>query len=142
MNTSRRASKTERQTVSKITLITPPDFYENSNLSVLLIGFSDEQQDTASKWLGTNEFEKDLNLYYYQGEDTIEWLFYAIARADATYINADNPDPTVQQFVSYFVSRPKVLWSSDNEQRRHLLSFVSNRQVNTIEEFLEGVFSE
>jgi hypothetical protein len=36
----------------KITLITPPDIYENGNHSTLFIHPSDEEQDIISQWLG------------------------------------------------------------------------------------------
>lgn len=128
--------------MSKITLITPPDFYENSNPSILFIGFSEAQQEESSEWLGSNNLQQDLNLYYYQGEDTIEWLLYAVARADATYINADNPNPLIQYFLSYLVSKPTVFWSTDDEPLRQLLSYISAKQVNSISDFLKGVLSD
>jgi hypothetical protein len=41
----------------KITLITPPDFYENNNRSVLFVNISENDQEKITKFLSS----KDLN---------------------------------------------------------------------------------
>jgi hypothetical protein len=128
--------------VGKITLVTPPDFYENQNFSILMIGLSDSEQDKTSVWLGQSNITQDINLYYYQGEDSIEWLLYAIARADATYINADTDQLLPTQFLSYFISRPSVFYNTYDENKNKLFSCLSNRYVNTIEDFLKGILSD
>jgi hypothetical protein len=128
--------------VGKITLVTPPDFYENQNFSILMIGLSDSEQDKTSVWLGQSNITQDINLYYYQGEDSIEWLLYAIARADATYINADTDQLLPTQFLSYFISRPSVFYNTGDENKNKLFSCLSNRYVNTIEDFLKGILSD
>ena len=128
--------------MGKITLVTPPDFYENQNFSILMIGLSDSEQDKTSVWLGQSNITQDINLYYYQGEDSIEWLLYAIARADATYINADTDQLLPTQFLSYFISRPSVFYNTYDENKNKLFSCLSNRYVNTIEDFLKGILSD
>jgi hypothetical protein len=128
--------------VNKITLITPPDFYENSNTSLLVVGFSEEQQDASSKWLSDKSLSKDINLYFYQGEDTYEWLLYALARADYVYVNADNDNTTIQLMLSYMISRPHVFYSTASEQKRQLFGLISNSYVNTVEDFFERTLND
>ena len=48
----------------KITLITPPDIFENGNKSILLVNLSDADQDAVSKWLSESTFEQNLNIYF------------------------------------------------------------------------------
>ena len=62
-----------------ITLITPPDIFENENLSLVFMNISDQEQEDASHWLSNNNIDKNINLYYYQGETNIPWLLHAIA---------------------------------------------------------------
>jgi hypothetical protein len=107
-----------------------------------MIGLSDSEQDKTSVWLGQSNITQDINLYYYQGEDSIEWLLYAIARADATYINADTDQLLPTQFLSYFISRPSVFYNTGDENKNKLFSCLSNRYVNTIEDFLKGILSD
>ena len=64
----------------KITLITPPDIFENSNTSVLFAHITDEEQDVISRWLGNADFKTDVNFYVYSGEPNAMWFLYAMNR--------------------------------------------------------------
>lgn len=129
-------------TTGKITLITPPDFYENENLSILLIGLNEEEQTSSTEWLGSAQLETNTNLYYYQDENSIEWLLYALARSDAVYVNADTNSFIVQTMLSYMIGKSHVYFSSIDEDKISLFSCISGHRVNNITEFLQGVFSE
>jgi hypothetical protein len=127
----------------KITLITPPDFYENSNPSILLIGLNESEQDESSQWLGQElQLDTDINLYYYQNETHIEWLLYAVARSNAVYVNADTDSPIIQTFLSYMLGKSNVYFSSVDPEKVKLFSFINGHRVNNITEFLQGVFSD
>lgn len=127
---------------NKITLVTPPDFYENSNPSILLVGFDDAQQDQTSEWLGANDFKSDINLYYYQGEDNIEWLLYALARSDRVFVNADCEYDVVQRLLSYMLGRSNVWYTTQDESLRQLFNHINGHFVNTVTEFFEGTFND
>ena len=127
---------------NKITLITPPDYFENSNPSFLLIGFDDEQQDQTSEWLGNNDFKTDINLYYYQGEDTLEWLLYALARSEYVLVNADCDIYIIKHLLSYILSRTNVSYTTQDDELRQLFSHINGHFVNTVSEFFEGIFNE
>jgi len=130
-------------TTGKITLITPPDFYENSNPSILLIGLNESEQDESSQWLGQElQLDTDINLYYYQNETHVEWLLYAVARSNAVYVNADTDNPIIQTFLSYMLGKSNVYFSSTDPDKVKLFSFINGRRVNNITEFLQGVFSD
>jgi hypothetical protein len=125
---------------NKLTLITPPDFYENNNQSILFLSISDTEQETVSVWLKDNEIPEDLNLYTYQGENNIEWLLYALARSDTKYINLDSEDGITNVMASYIMSRPNVFWHTENADLRAVLEHISNGYVNSVTDFLQNLF--
>jgi hypothetical protein len=122
---------------NKLTLITPPDFYENGNYSLMFISMSDEQQTAVSEWLKNNDYKSNLNLYTYQGEHNIEWLLYALARSDCTYINLDSSDAITNIMGTYILSRPNVFYSTTNLDIKTLVNYLNNNYVDNIEQFLE-----
>ena len=127
---------------SKITLVTPPDIYENSNFSVLFLGITDQDQDTASQWLGKNNHYPDTNFYYYQGENNPSWLLYALNRSDVKFLNFDSEHAIINLMGSYIVSRPGVYYTTKDENLKALMSHINNQFVPNIEQFLEKVFHE
>lgn len=128
--------------MNKITLITPPDYFENSNPSILLIGLNEEQQDQITVCLGNTDVSPDLNVYYYQDEDNLEWLLYALARSGATFVNGDCPNFTVQNLLSYILSRPNVYWTTKDGDIKKLFGYINGHYVNTIEDFFKGLLDE
>jgi hypothetical protein len=128
--------------VNKITLITPPDYFENSNPSILLIGLNEEQQDQITVCLGNTDVSPNLKVYYYQDEDTLEWLLYALARSGATFVNGDCENFTVQNLLSYILSRPNVYWTTKDEDLKKLFGYINGHYVNTIEDFFKGLLDE
>jgi hypothetical protein len=126
---------------NKLTLITPPDYYENGNPSIMLISMTTEQQDAVSEWLTNNDVKTDLNLYTYQGENVMEWLLYALARSDYKYINLDSPDSITNIMATYILSRPNVFYSTANPDIKTLVGYLNNNYVDNIEQFFERVLS-
>ena len=128
--------------MNKITLITPPDYFENSNPSILLIGLDETQQDQITVCLRDNDLAPQINLYYYQDEENLEWLLYALARSQAIFINADCTNFIVKNMLSYILSRPNVYWSTQDEDLRKLFGYINGHYVNTIEDFFKGLLDE
>jgi hypothetical protein len=127
---------------NKLTLITPPDFYENNNQSILFLSISDTEQEAVSVYLKDNTIPEDLNLYTYQGENNIEWLLYALARSDTKYINLDSEDGITNVMASYIISRPNVFWHTENADLKLVLEHISNGYVNSVEDFLQNLFQK
>ena len=125
---------------SKLTLVTPPDFYENSNLSLLFLSMTADEQSEVSVWLKDNKIPEDLNLYTYQGEPNVEWLFYALARSDYKYINLESDDGITNVLSSYIISRPNVFWHTKNEDLKGVLEHISGAYVESITDFLKKLF--
>jgi hypothetical protein len=128
--------------MSKITLITPPDIFENENLSILFIGMTSDDQDQASSWLGARQDCPACNFYYYQGELNMPWLFYALARSDYVYLNFAENHAIINLMSSYILSKPKVFFSTQDDNVKDLMSYINNNFVPNVESFLTKVLDE
>jgi len=126
---------------SKITLITPPDIFENSNTSILLCHLTDDEQDAVGKWLHTIDLPMDINLYAYTGEPNIVWFLYALNRSEHKYINIDCVNLITQSLAGYALSRGGVYYKTDNEDLAAIYSHINTNRVKTVDEFLESVLS-
>ena len=125
-----------------ITLITPPDIFENENVSILFMNISEEEQEQSSKWLSENNLEKPINLYYYQGENNPMWLFHALAVSKGVYLNCDNDSDFTKWLTSYILSKNNVWYTAKDANFRALMSYINQRSVDNITEFLEVHFGK
>ena len=127
---------------NKITLITPPDFYENSNFSVLFMGLDEEQQDVVSRWLAENPVYPDTNIYFYQGEPNIPWLLYALNRSDAKFLNYNSGYAIRNLLGSYMLGKSNMFYTTSDENIKLLMSHISNSYIPNVETFLEKIFND
>jgi len=127
---------------NRVTLVTPPDTFENSNKSILVIDLSDKEQNDLSQWLGECQKEFDLNIYFYQGEPDIQWLFHAVARADHVYLNLDNYSDIGHLLASYICSKPNVWFTTSDKNLLSLFSHINQKYINSVDEFLRKVINE
>ena len=126
--------------MKKITLITPPDFYENETYSILLVGITEEEQDQISHQLGQLDSDTPLNIYYFQGENNMEWLLFALNRCDAVYINADSGTDLVKWMASYMLGKSNVWYTTSDDDLKSLFSYVNQKYVPNISKFIEAHF--
>lgn len=126
--------------MKKVTLITPPDFYENGSYSILLIGISEEEQDQISHQLGQLDSDTPLNIYYFQGENNMEWLLFALNRSDAIYINTDSGTDLVKWMASYMLGKSNVWYTTSDAELKSLFSYINQRYVPDIKTFIEVQF--
>ena len=126
----------------KITLITPPDIYENSNPSILLAHLTDEQQDQASRWLGENDIKENVNFYLYSGENNITWFLYAMSRCEYKYINADHVTFITDALIGYMLGKTGAYYSTSDEELAEIYAHISTGRVESIEQFLKSIFSD
>lgn len=127
---------------NKVTLITPPDLFENSNDSIAVIDLTDDEQDNLSLVLGQFEGDFDLNIYFYKGEPEVNWLFHAVNTADHVYLNIDNHSEISHLLASYILSKPNVWYSTKDVNIKSLYSHINQRYVESIQEFIEKVLNE
>jgi len=126
--------------VKKITLITPPDFYENETYSILLIGITEEEQDQISHQLGQLDSDTPLNIYYFQGENNMEWLLFALNRCNAVYINADSGTDLIKWLASYMLGKSNVWYTTTDDDLKSLFSYINQKYVQNISKFIEAHF--
>ena len=126
----------------KIKLITPPDFFETGNLSVLLVHLNDEEQDAASQWLAQSNFADDLNIYVYDGESNISWFLYAASRCEYKYMNLDSLNLITQSLSGYMMGKEGFYYKTEDQGVADIYSHISQNRVNGIEEFLETVLGD
>jgi hypothetical protein len=125
----------------KITLITPPDIFQNDNTSILLINLSEEEQNNATDWLSSFESNESLNIYFYQGEIDMPWFLHAMAVSNYKYINTDEM-PDITQFLSgYVLGKPNTYYSTTNPNLSSLFGYINNGCVGNVTEFLERALS-
>ena len=127
---------------AKITLITPPDIFENSNNSVLLMNPTDQDQDSASAWLSQNLNEGNINFYYYQGEPEIPWLLHALNVSKSVYFNLDDLPDVSTVMMSYVLSKSNVYYKTNNPNIHAIVSYINSNRVDSIEQFLERTLNE
>jgi hypothetical protein len=123
-----------------ITLITPPDIFENENTSIVFMNISDEEQESASVWFSKNTVDKPLNLYYYQGEPDMSWLLHAVAISKSVYLNCNNNSDVTKWITSYILGKPNVWYKTDDANLKALMSYINQKNVNNINEYLEVNF--
>jgi len=126
---------------TKITLISPPDIYQNGNYSLLLIDIDEKEQESISSWLGRSITKESLNVYYYQGEPNVPWLLHALSCADSKYINLNNTSAVSSYLAGYILSKPSVYYTTKDTNLALLYNHINLNRVNNCEEFLERVFS-
>jgi len=122
---------------AKITLITPPDIFENSNVSVMFMNPSDKDQDISSNWLSENLKDINLNVYYFLGEPEIQWLLHAVGVSNNVYFNLDNLPDVSTVMMSYILSKPNVYYTTTNPHIKSIAEHINNNAVDSITEFLE-----
>jgi hypothetical protein len=125
----------------KITLITPPDFFENGNLSILFAHIDDQEQDFISRWLAENPVNKNINLYVYSGEVNVSWFLYAMNRCEYKYINIDNVNYITQALQGYALTRNEVFYRTSDENLAGVLSHINANRLLQVEDFLKRVLS-
>lgn len=124
----------------KITLITPPDIFENESQSLLFMHLDEEDQETVSKWLAKSNIDKDINIYFYDHEIDLPWLLHAVARSDHVLINLDEVNDVTKVISGYLAGKKKVSWKTKNESTAAIYHFINQNRITNIEKFLERAF--
>jgi hypothetical protein len=125
-----------------ITLITPPDIFENSNISILLAHLTEEEQDAATDWLSNTTFSQDLNIYFYNGEPDVTWFLYALNRCDYKYINIDYVNYITQALSGYALGKSNTCYSTADANLTQVYSHINSKKVTNVKEFLEGILGD
>ena len=125
---------------AKITLITPPDIYQNNLESILFCDLTEEEQDKVVSWLKDID-DLEVNIYYYQGEANVPWLLHALACTNYKYINLNNMSNVSNHLSSYILSKSNVFYNSTDTNSLLIYSHINLNKVNDVIDFLEKVFN-
>jgi hypothetical protein len=121
----------------KITLITPPDIFENSNPSVMFMHITDLEQTAISIWLGQAQLNQDINFYVYNGEPNATWFLYALNRCEYKYINMDCVNNITQALSGYALGKSRCFYKTTDENLSGIYSHINSNRVSRVEDFLE-----
>jgi hypothetical protein len=106
------------------------------------MGLSEEDQIVASEWLGNNPIQKNINVYFYNGETDVSWLLYAVARTDVRFLSYNNNHAILDLMGGYILSKPNSFYTTADVNLKMLINHINNGFVHDITEFLEKVFNE
>lgn len=121
----------------KITLITPPDFFENSNLSLLFIHVQDNDQIKISEWFGRSNISRNINIYFFNDETNAEWLLYAVNRCEFKFINFDYTTNLTAILSGHFLSKSNFYYKTEDVNTAQICQYLNNNRITNIEDFLE-----
>jgi hypothetical protein len=126
----------------KITLITPPDIFENDNESIFLINLNEEDQNAATDWLSKYDSEKDLNIYFYQGEINMPWFLHAMAVSTYKYIDIDANSPMTDLLAGYILGKNNVYYKTAEQNTAAVYNYINPNRVSNVVTFFERAISE
>lgn len=126
----------------KITLITPPDIFENESFSILLIYPSDEDQDKLSNYLKDNIGDTHINIYFYANELNIDWLLYAVSKCNYTFVNLDKCDKNTEKIISYILGKQNIFYKTENLNTGMIFNYINQNKITTVEHFLEKALND
>ena len=121
----------------KITLITPPDIFQNDNTSLFLLNLSEQQQNASSEWLGRFESDQNYNIYFYQNETEVPWLLHAMSSSKYKYINIDGTNGISHWLMGYILSKPNTYFSTTDVNVAEVYSYINTNRVSDVTDFFE-----
>jgi len=122
---------------NRITLITPPDIFENESYSILFIHLSEQDQATVSKWLADANLTEHINIYFYDHEIDVNWLFYAMARCEYKYIDLDGLNYATTALSGYILGKKNTCYKTSDENASAVYHYINQNRITTVEQFLE-----
>lgn len=126
----------------KITLVTPPDIFQNDNPSILLMNLVEKEQDLATQWLGNLDVDLNLNIYFYQNEPNAIWFLHSLATSSHKYIDIDNTNGMSEMLLGYLLSKPATYYKTKDTNKNSVFCHINQNRVDSVTDFLERVFCE
>lgn len=125
----------------KITLITPPDVFENDSVSVLFMHLSEADQEAVSEWLSKSSISDNINVYFYDHEIDLPWLFHAMARCEYRFINLDDTNHITKALSGYILGKKNTFYTVSDESLSAVYHYINQDRITNIELFLEKAFN-
>jgi hypothetical protein len=121
----------------KLTLITPPDIFENESYSIMFMHLSDTDQETVSRWLANSDIKENVNIYFYAGENDLPWFFHALARAEYRYIDLDSVNKITTTLSGYILGKNNTFYKTSDENTSAVCHYINQNRITNIESFLQ-----
>ena len=126
----------------KLTLITPPDIFENESYSILFVHLSDEDQEKVSQWFANSEIKENVNIYFYSGEVDLPWFFHAMARSEYKYIDLDSLNNITSALSGYILGKKNTYYKTTDENTSAVFHYINQNRITNIENFLQRAFND
>lgn len=124
----------------KITLITPPDIFENESYSVLFMHLSDADQEKVSEWLANSDITENINVYFYDQEIDLPWLFHALNRCEYKFIDLDGLNYATSSLAGFVLGKRETFYKVTDENTSAVYHYINQNRITNIESFLEKAF--
>lgn len=117
-----------------INLITAPDKLLNNNYSLLLINPSNDIKENFNEV--AKSFDRNINLYLYEGEPMLQWLVEVANIVDNIVIDIDN---TIENkwLIGYILSLSKTFYLTKDTYQ--VYNTINNNVIYDLSQILEGV---
>jgi len=126
----------------KITLITPPDVFENESYSILFVHLNDTDQEIVSKWFSNSTIKQNVNIYFYSGEADLNWFFHAAAISEYKYIDLDSVNTISTVLSGYMLGKKNTYYKTIDENKSAICHYINQNRITKIESFLERAFND
>ena len=126
----------------KITLITPPDIFENESYSILFVHLNEDDQEVVSKWMATANIKQNVNIYFYSGETELNWFLHAAAISEYKYIDLDGVNTITNVLSGYLLGKKNTYYKTSNENISSVCHYINQNRITKIESFLERAFND
>lgn len=126
----------------KLTLITPPDIFENESYSLMFVHLSDEDQEKVSQWFANSDIKENINIYFYSGETDLSWFFHALARSEYKYIDLDSLNSVTSTLSGYMLGKKNTYYKTGDEHISAICHYINQNRITDIEKFLQRAFND
>jgi hypothetical protein len=127
---------------NRITLITPPDIFENESYSIMFIHLTDQDQEKVSIWLANNPIKEHLNIYFYSGETNVDCMLHALARCDYKFIDLDNMNNITSALSGYILGKKNTFFKTTDENLSSIYSYINQNKITNVEVFLTKALND
>lgn len=121
---------------TQVTLISPPDIFQNNEHSIMLMNVTPKEEDEVALWL-TDHDTNHINIYFYQGEANVPWILHSMGCTNYKYINLDNLTSVTIHLAGYILSKQDVFYYTDDVNTAELYSHINANRVKSITDFLD-----
>jgi hypothetical protein len=154
-------SKLETDTkLGQITLVTPPDFFQNQNKSFCLINFSKRDKDSFADQLNKYMPNEDITVYLWDDNnfsvtDTVDktdpsydayvkewqhnqtnrdynWLLNACREANTVILNMDYISKPLMVWSGYILTLSKTHFINGNEAEAKILNVLNRNRTESV----------